>query len=477
VRTVSIPVSAGLRWPAYAVALTSFFLLLLVHGGPNPAEIDAIAVTHPTTAISQGQFRVAQQETFAADPPGYPLFVAPLVIAFHPWFGAPRWCDDRAIPAILRRGPGISFYDSLLAPCNDKSVVDRLHLPPWYRSQAALTLIGWIFLASGTVLLLRAFRGGKDLEELLLVFAIAMLPTACDAIIQSFHPQDLMCVGLISAGLSQVLRQRWVLVGVLFGCAVLCKQFAVLPLFAVLVVAPDWRGRVQIASSTMLTVCLAMLPFLVAAPTATERAVTGTYVAGVGIIKTATALGLMSIPESHKLQLARGLPILASGVTVSWAWWRYRRRLFNPVSLTGLSLACLATRLVFEVSIFAYYLLAVSVFLLLLDFSVGRPPLWSAGWILFARYGLIGLGGNWPSAAFAAGIFLAAIVPLVLAIRHTVESSQSPSLFGARRVGELWLPQQRCDLRERVELEPPLLPHETARYSCAIPAGCPTFTT
>ena len=56
---------------------------------------------------------------------------------------------------------------------------------------------------------------------------LAAVPAASDGIVETFHPQDLVCVGLVGAGLAEALRRRWVATGVLFGVAFLCKQFAV----------------------------------------------------------------------------------------------------------------------------------------------------------------------------------------------------------------------------------------------------------
>ena len=88
----------------------------------------------------------------------------------------------------------------------------------------------WVVLAVGAVMFLRSSGAGGGVAEVLLVVALAVLPAASDAIAQTFHPQDLMSVGLICAGMAQALRRRWVPVGVVFGVAFLCKQFAVLPL-------------------------------------------------------------------------------------------------------------------------------------------------------------------------------------------------------------------------------------------------------
>src|SRR5215472_14460983 len=80
----------------YVATCAAFVVILFARGGPNPAETDAHAVTFPTTALSHGDLRAAQAQTLVPNPPGYPMITAPLVIAFRPFIGAPRWCDGKA---------------------------------------------------------------------------------------------------------------------------------------------------------------------------------------------------------------------------------------------------------------------------------------------------------------------------------------------------------------------------------------------
>jgi hypothetical protein len=410
------PIPTRLRLLAHAGACAIFVIVIFVRGGPNPAETDAHAVTFPTTAISHGDLRGAERQTLVPDPPGYPLLMAPLVAAFRPWIGSPRWCDDKPIPAILRE-PGAAFFRSILMPCATQHHTDRGRpLPIWYRSQAVLALLGWIVLAVGSVILLRAAGAGGGPAEALLVVALALLPAASDAIAQTYHPQDLMSVGLACAGISQALRRRWFLVGALFAAAFLCKQFAILPLFAVVAAAPAWRARVRILVPAAGVVALGVLPFYVVAPVDTVHALTAVYVAGVKFVRTPTLVGVLAIQERLKLQIARDAPVVAAAALGMWAWWRARSRLLAPAPLVGLALACLATRLVFEVGILNYYFLAVGVVLLLLDLTCRRPPLWSVAWIVASRYALPWFVPHAPAGLTASMFAVVALVPIGLGL-------------------------------------------------------------
>jgi hypothetical protein len=409
------PMPTPVRFVVHAGACAIFVIVIFVRGGPNPAETDAHAVTFPTTAISHGDLRAAQRLTLVPNPPGYPLLMAPLVVAFRPWIGSPRWCDDKPIPEILRT-PNLAFFRSILMPCAT-SLTDHRRPPPiWYRSQAVLALLGWIVLAVGAVMFLRAAGVGRGATEAVLVLALAVLPAASDAIAQTYHPQDLTSVGLACAGLSQALRRRWVLVGVLFGVAFLCKQFAILPLVAVVAAAPDWRARVRSVVPGAAVVALGVVPFYVVAPVNTVHALTAVFVAGVKLVRTPTLLGVLTIDEQLKIRIARDAPVVASAALGLWAWWRARSRLLTPAPLVGLAVACLATRLVFEVGILNYYFLAVGVVLLLLDLTCRRPPLWSAAWIVTARFALPWFVPHAPE-GLTAGVFLViALVPIGLGL-------------------------------------------------------------
>ncbi len=412
----SRPLATPIRYAAYVGAVAVFVIILFVRGGPNPAETDAHAVTLPTTAISHGELRTAERETLVPNPPGYPLLMSPLVLALRPWIGSPRWCDDKAIPAILKTN-GDAYFLSILGPCTAHHGPDHgKPYPIWYRSQALLAILGWVVLAVGAVMLLRAAGSGGGVLEVVLVLALAVLPSASDAIAQTFHPQDLTSVGLIGAGTAQALRRRWVAVGVVFAVAFLCKQFAVLPLLAVLGAAPGWRARARILVPAVGVVALGVAPFYVAAPVDTVRAMTAVFVAGVTTERTPTVVGLLAIGENLKLEIARDAPIVASALLAVWARWRAGRRLLSPVPLVGLCVACLATRLAFEISLLNYYFLAVGVGLLLLDFTRRRVPVWSVTWIVATRFVLSPLAAHESLTLTAALYLVAALVPIGLGL-------------------------------------------------------------
>ena len=435
---VTKPVSGAWLYPLYVVTCAAFVLILLVRGGPNPAETDAHAVTLPTTSISHGDLRAAQQQTLVPNPPGYPVLTAPFVAAFRPWIGSPRWCSDKAIPAILL-GRGAHFFLSIIDPCDAPQSAHLAPLPPWYRSQAILVITGWVVLLFGIVMLVRAMGRGRTLGEGILICALVALPATTDTVAQSFHPQDLMSVGFACAAISQAFCRRWLVVGFLLGVAFLCKQFALLPLLAVLASMPGWRARARTLTSFVGIVALGVLPFYLADRVDTLHALSAVYVAGVGVVKTPTMLGLLPVLEQSKLEMARDLPIVLAAGLVFWAWRRAGSRLLAPTPLIGLTLACLAVRLVFEVSILNYYFLAVGVFLLVLDFVRNSPPWRSVIWIASTRYGLAWLIPAAPPILAASAFLLAALVPVIMGLAVVPRAARPLAPNGIIRREQLWL--------------------------------------
>lgn len=399
----------GTTIAVYAAGVVLFVGIVAVRGGPSVG--DAYGVTQPTSAIADGHFATAARRSVLPQPPGYALLASPFVLAFRPLIGSPTWCDAR-VPPVTR---------TLLPWC----APDQLASHRWYRSQAVLGLLAWLALALGCVRLLRAAGVGGGRVGLLLVMVLAAVPAASDGIVQTFHPQDLVCVGLSCAGLAETLRRRWVVAGLLFGAAFLCKQFALLPLIAVLAAAPGWRARARVLGPALAVVGCGILPFAIADPAGTWNTLSAVNAGGVGTLTTGTVLGLTSLPESTKLLVARDGPVALALVMATWARWRARDQLLDPIALIGLSASCLAARLVAEVWFASYYLLAVSATLVLLDLAARRPPILSFTWIALTGV-LVEQSGGIPTTAPAAAMALAAALAAVAIGLRAVPGRPTP---------------------------------------------------
>jgi hypothetical protein len=213
---------------------------------------------------------------------------------------------------------------------------------------------------------------------------LAFLPAASSAIVQLFHPQDIVSLGLALGGMAAVIRRRFVLAGVLFGVALVTKQFAILLLLPALVVARDTPARVRLAATSAVVVVAAMLPFLIAAPASTLDNVSG-FSAG-GAVSGPTMLTLLGVTGHVASAVARDAPVVFALVLCAWAAARRGPWISRPETLIALGLACTGSRLVFESVVFPYYLLAPSVLYFLLDLVARRSPHLSLAWCAGAAF-------------------------------------------------------------------------------------------
>ena len=226
--------------------------------------------------------------------------------------------------------------------------------------------------------------------------------------VQLFHPQDVVGLGLALAGLAQTLRSRWWLAGALFGAAVLSKQFALLLLLPALVVAPGVRARLVLGGSAAAVFVAGLLPFAVAAPRATLVNLSG--YSGGGASAGQTVLTLAGVHGAGASTVARDAPVLFAVGLCIWAVTRRIRWTASPAAVVGLALACTGSRLVFESVVFPYYLLSASVLVLLVDLVARRSPVWSLAWCAAAAFFVAIHPGNRVAAALGTLVLAVAVV-------------------------------------------------------------------
>ena len=163
--------------------------------------------------------------------------------------------------------------------------------------------------------------------------------------------------------------------GVLFGMAFLCKQFALLPLLAVLVAVPGWRQRARVALPALVVVGCGIIPFVAVDPSGTWSTLSAVN-AGAG----GQALHRDRRRHDRPVRVDQAPDRPRRSCRPGAASWRCGRAGASAIvcsrrcALIGLTTACLAGRLVAEVWFASYYLLAVSVGLLVLDLASRRLP-------------------------------------------------------------------------------------------------------
>ena len=103
--------------------------------------------------------------------------------------------------------------------------------------------------------------GALGWEPAILIL-LAATPFAAMPLLDDFHPQDLIAMGLILGGTACVRRGRWVWAGSLLGLAVTAQQYALLAFAPLLIVAPPAR-RLRFASGAVVAFALVVLPLTV----------------------------------------------------------------------------------------------------------------------------------------------------------------------------------------------------------------------
>jgi hypothetical protein len=371
-------------------AAACYLGIVAVRQGPPPGG-DTTPLTAVTSALASGRLHAAASNDELPNPPGYALMMAPFVALFPAAVGSPVWCTTSGRAADLRRLPAYRHdptFGEDVAECGSAHRAAGgaigAPLPPWYRAQGVLGVAGWLVLALGSLALLWAAGAASAAREAALLAFLAFLPAASSAIVQLYHPQDIVSLGFALGATALVLRRKWIAAGALFGLAVLTKQYALLLLLPALATAPGTGPRLRVAATAAVVFAAGIAPFFLSAPHATLANFSG-FSAG-GAVSGFTLLSLSGVTGSAASAIARDAPVVfALGVCI----WSVRRGAWTnrPVVLVALGLACVGGRLVFESVIFPYYLLASSVLFFLLDLVAQRTPhrslAWSAGAAFF----------------------------------------------------------------------------------------------
>ena len=284
-----------------------------------------------------------------------------------------------AIAALAGLGRKYPFTSASLGPNCSHAFLSIFH---WSESPGVAVRTLQISYTAGVVLLigadflLRASGRGRRLVEPVALVVIATLAPVLAALVQYFHPQDLMAMGLALGGVAAMLRERWLLAGVLIGLAVVTQQYTLLILAAVFFAVPS-RGRWRLSAAVVLAVACIDVPFLIASSGRAIRAIADGSAPSFG----GTVLWELHVPAIPLFVIARLVPI---AVAATLGWYVARRsggRMLDPVTMVSLIGTAVGVRLVFEVNLWGYYFMALAVSLVLLEAIRGHVRTYVVGWI------------------------------------------------------------------------------------------------
>jgi hypothetical protein len=399
----------------WIVATALFIGLVRLVGGPS--EGDAAESIYSTWAIAHGHLSCAYPPatTFR-----FPTIARPATAI------APLWpLLSGGFTALTGIGHSVPFpSQSALGPHCSTAFVAMYRWAIRSGAPASTVRLGylsWLALMAGVVALLRSVGRGRCGWEPTTLVVLACVPTVWAPVVQYFHPQDLVAMGLILGALSCVRKARWGWAGILLGLAVMSQQFALLVLAPLVLVAPVNRW-IRFVGSAIAAAVVLVAPLVAVGSARVLKAVV--FGSGNSPGDGGTVLWELHLHGELLVAVSRVLPIVLSMVLARCAKRRLGAVLLEPAPLLSLIAVSLSLRLVFEQNFFGYYLMALAVSLVLLDVVHGRIRAQLVAWLGFATvvfspvpWGFVSNGVAWGLQEREFLPFLLMAVVLVLIVR------------------------------------------------------------
>lgn len=357
----------------WLVAVGAFVGVVALFGGMS--EGDAAVGIYSTWAIAHGHLACAY-------PPSIYFHVPPIarpytsITPFYPIFSG-------LLAALFRVGHQVPFPTTSQLGYHCTNAYDAIYRWSVKSSSALDTMrIGYasgVVLLAGVASVLRGAKRARRLNEPVAMLAVAVSAPVVACLLEFYHPQDLVAMGLSLFAVAAAMRQRWVWAGVAVGLAITTHQFALLVAAPLFVVAPD-RRRWWFVGATAVTGAAVDLPFLLATSGRAFRAI----VIGSGFTPSygGTVLWEIGLRGAPFFLATRVLPIAVALVLAWWAQRRLGERVLEPTVLVSLVGTCLALRLVFEENLWGYYFMALAVALIVLESVRARLRPMVVAWML-----------------------------------------------------------------------------------------------
>jgi hypothetical protein len=271
-----------IAWLASGAALIGITAVL---GGPSAGDSQETQLT--SWSIAHGQFACAyvSEPHVIQEGPLYGLLSVPFNWIFHIGGGV-------AFPSAAQLGPHCGNAFSAVSLWSSRSLAINGSLRVGY--------LAWIAMLIGVVALLRVCGRGRCGWEMAAVVAVAVAPPVFMCVQEDFHPEDLLCMGLVLAAIACVRRGAWSWSGVLTGLAMTSQLFGLLIVAPLFVLAPG-RARLRFAAAALGSFLVVYVPLGVATDGRILSILSGASVKGDGpcsAMRTSTVQHWSSPQES-----------------------------------------------------------------------------------------------------------------------------------------------------------------------------------
>jgi hypothetical protein len=389
---------------AWLLATVVFIFIAMLLGGPTQGDMAESA--YSTWVIAHGHlacvyppnqvFKISQMANpFALVAPLYPLLSGGLYDLLRIGHAAP------AFPSVASFGASCQHsISSMFNWSTHAGVVTRT---------ADLGYLVWPVLLWGFVAFLRTTKRARTMTEAAGVLMLAVTAPVVMTLVQYFHPQDALAMGLVLVSLAYSRRSKWVLAGIFIGLAFTAQQFAVLVAAPLFVLAPAgivWSRpqesqRLRLVFGAVIATAVVDLPIALTSSTQALKAIAmGSSRVGSNIrSRGGTVLWEVNLHGALLFLVSRLLPIAAAAGIAWLAKRRLGEAVMEPEHLIGVVTLALAMRMIFEVNQFGYYYMAIAVSLLLLDLTRGKIRGQTLSWLAFVTVAFNpvhwGLFSNW----------------------------------------------------------------------------------
>ncbi|MBW4029991.1 MAG: hypothetical protein HIU57_04835, partial [Acidobacteria bacterium] len=224
---------------AWTLATAVFVSLTIVLGGPNTG--DAAQSVYSALLMAHGNWSCAYPPLADSHLNGFPVVFASPVYTLV----------SAALARLFGLGGAVAFPSAATLGSNCAHAIVRVS--QWAQSTNVLAtmlrfgFVAWAVLAGGLVATMRASQKGRNAREAATLMAVACSAPVFSCLEFSFHPEDLMTMGIVLFAVANFIRGRARIVGALMALAVITQLFALLALVPLAMALPRER-RVDFAA-------------------------------------------------------------------------------------------------------------------------------------------------------------------------------------------------------------------------------------